>query len=143
MFEFIIEFGIINVDYVVSSYCYIYVVIGKLSWFLFDGLVKYDLFIGNYECYLFGDGVYGSEIVMVLWVGSSVEDDGYLVIFIIDMNDDVLYCLVFDVVCFGDGLICKFVLLECIFSGMYLVWVLGVELCCWDYVELLVVVVGL
>lgn len=94
--ESITEFGTINADYAASSYRYTYAATGKPSWFLFDGLVKHDLLTGNHECYSFGDGVYGSETAMAPRVGSSAEDDGYLVTLTTDMNDDASYCLVFD-----------------------------------------------
>ena len=69
---------------------------GKPGWFLFDGLVKHDLKTGAEERFAFDDGVYGSETAMAPRVGSTGEDDGYLVTITTDMNADASYCLVFD-----------------------------------------------
>ncbi len=40
-------------------------------------------------------------------VGSSGEDDGYLVTLTTDMNADASYCLVFDAARVADGPVCK------------------------------------
>lgn len=141
--ESITEFGTINADYAASSYRYTYAATGKPSWFLFDGLVKHDLLTGNHECYSFGDGVYGSETAMAPRVGSSAEDDGYLVTLTTDMNDDASYCLVFDAARPGDGPICKLALPERISSGTHSAWVPGAELRRWDHAESPAAAVGL
>ncbi len=47
---------------------------------------------GTEERYSFGDGVYGSETAMAPRVGSTAEDDGYLVTLTTDMNADASYC---------------------------------------------------
>src|SRR6476660_5878053 len=75
----ITEFGMINAEVAGREYRYTYAATGAPGWFLFDGLVKHDLKTGTEEHYSFGDGVYGSETAMAPRVGSSAEDDGYLV----------------------------------------------------------------
>ncbi len=96
MSDSITEFGMINAEYAGANYRYTYAATGKPGWFLFDGLVKHDLHTGSEERFAFDDGVYGSETAMAPRVGSSAEDDGYLVTLTTDMNDDASYCLVFD-----------------------------------------------
>ena len=88
-------------------YRYTYAATGKPGWFLFDGLVKHDLHTGAEERFAFEDGVYGSETAMAPRVGSTGEDDGYLVTLTTDMNDDASYCLVFDAARVADGPVCK------------------------------------
>ena len=43
-------------------------------------------------------------------VGSTAEDDGYLVTLTTDMNADASYCLVFDAARVADGPVCKLAL---------------------------------
>ena len=46
------------------------------GWFLFDGLVRYDLETGATQRYQFPDGVYASESPMAPRPGATAEDDG-------------------------------------------------------------------
>jgi carotenoid cleavage dioxygenase len=127
----ITEFGMINGGYAGGKYRYAYAATGKPGWFLFDGLVKHDLHTGAEERFAFGDGVYGSETAMAPRVGSSAEDDGYLVTLTTDMNTDASYCLVFDAARVGDGPVCKLALPERISSGTHSTWASGSELRRW------------
>ena len=52
-------------------------------------------------------------------VGSTAEDDGYLVTLTTDMNADASYCLVFDAARVADGPVCKLALPERISSGTH------------------------
>jgi carotenoid cleavage dioxygenase-like enzyme len=126
------EFGTINPDYAASHYRYTYAATGRPGWFLFDGLVKHDLHTGSEQSVSFGEGVYGSETAMAPRVGSSGEDDGYLVTLTTDMNDDASYCLIFDAARITDGPVCKLALPERISSGTHSTWVAGAELRRWD-----------
>ena len=56
-------------------------------------------------------------------VGSTGEDDGYLVTLTTDMNADASYCLVFDAARIADGPVCKLQLPERISSGTHSTWV--------------------
>ena len=64
-------------------------------------------------------------------VGSTAEDDGYLVTLTTDMNDDASYCLVFDAARVADGPVCKLALPERISSGTHSTWAPGSELRRW------------
>ena len=75
----ITEFGMVNPGYAGRDYRYTYAATGKPGWFMFDGLVKHDVKSGSEERFAFDDGVYGSETAMAPRVGSTGEDDGYLV----------------------------------------------------------------
>ena len=131
----ITEFGMINGEVAGGHYRYTYAATGKPGWFLFDGLVKHDLKTGTEEHYSFDDGVYGSETAMAPRVGSSAEDDGYLVTLTTDVNDDASYCLVFDAARVADGPVCKLALPERISSGTHSTWVAGAELRRWHTVD--------
>ncbi|CAM3319287.1 apocarotenoid-15,15'-oxygenase [Mycobacterium intermedium] len=131
--ESITEFGVINADYATSKYRYTYAASGEPGWFLFDGLVKHDLLTGSEERYALGEGVFGSEAAMAPRVGSTAEDDGYLVTLTTDMNDDASYCLVFDAARVGDVPVCKLRLPERICSGTHATWVPGGEVRRWDH----------
>ena len=125
----------INGEVAGRDYRYTYAATGKPGWFLFDGLVKHDLKTGTEEHYSFGDGVYGSETAMAPRVGSSAEDDGYLVTLTTDVNNDASYCLVFDAARVADGPVCKLALPERISSGTHSTWVAGTELRRWHTVD--------
>jgi carotenoid cleavage dioxygenase-like enzyme len=127
----ITEFGMINGGYAGGKYRYTYAATGKPSWFLFDGLVKHDLQTGAEERFAFGEGVYGSETAMAPRVGSTAEDDGYLVTLTIDMNHDASWCLVFDAARVVDGPVCKLALPERISSGTHSTWAPGSQLRRW------------
>ncbi|BBZ78715.1 apocarotenoid-15,15'-oxygenase [Mycolicibacterium anyangense] len=122
------EFGMVNPDIATKDYRYIYAATGEPGLFLFDGLVKHDLKTGSEERISFGPGVFGSETPMAPRVGSTGEDDGYLVTFTVDMNDDASYCLVFDAARLSDGPVCKLRLPERICSGTHSTWVPAAEL---------------
>lgn len=137
------EFGMINGGYAGSEYRYTYAATGKPGWFLFDGLVKHDVATGAEERFAFDDGVYGSETAMAPRVGSSAEDDGYLVTLTTDMNADASYCLVFDAARLTDGPVCKLALPERISSGTHSTWAPGSELRRWRDTDTAAGAVGL
>lgn len=139
----ITEFGMINGGYAGTGYRYTYAATGKPGWFLFDGLVKHDLLTGSEERFAFGDGVYGSETAMAPRVGSTAEDDGYLVTLTTDMNDDASYCLVFDATRVADGPVCKLALPERISSGTHSTWAPGSDLRRWHDADTAAGAIGL
>jgi carotenoid cleavage dioxygenase-like enzyme len=139
----ITEFGMINAGYAGTAYRYTYAATGKPSWFLFDGLVKHDLQTGSEQRFAFEDGVYGSETAMAPRVGSTNEDDGYLVTLTTDMNADASYCLVFDAARIGDGPVCKLALPERISSGTHSTWAAGSQLRRWRETDSAAEAIGL
>jgi carotenoid cleavage dioxygenase len=137
------EFGTINAGYAGGKYRYTYAATGKPSWFLFDGLVKHDLQTGSEQRFAFGDGVYGSETAMAPRIGSTAEDDGYLVTLTTDMNDDASYCLVFDAARVTDGPVCKLALPERVSSGTHSTWAPGSQLRRWRDADTAASAIGL
>ncbi|MGE0214684.1 carotenoid oxygenase family protein [Mycolicibacterium sp.] len=137
------EFGMVNPGYSGRYYRYAYAATGKPGWFLFDGLVKHDLHTGAEERYTFEDGVFGSETAMAPRIGSSGEDDGYLVTLTTDMTADASYCLVFDAARLGDGPACKLQLPERISSGTHSTWAAGADVARWRETDRAAAAIGL
>jgi carotenoid cleavage dioxygenase len=129
--ESITEFGMINSGLGGRPYRYTYAATGKPGWFLFDGLVKHDLVRGTEERYSFGDGVYGSETAVAPRVGSTSEDDAYLVTLTTDVANDRSECLVFAAQRVCDGPIARIRLPERISSGTHSTWAPGASLPGW------------
>ncbi|TWE07889.1 carotenoid cleavage dioxygenase [Rudaeicoccus suwonensis] len=119
------EFGMINGLHGGRRHRYAYAATALPGWFLFNGLVKHDVETGNEEHYKFGEGVFASETAMAPRVGSTGEDDGYLVTLVSDMNRDCSECLVFDAARLADGPIARVQLPERISSGTHSTWAPG------------------
>lgn len=122
----ITEFGMINMRHLGRPYRYVYNAIPVKGWFLFDGLIKHDVVSGREEKYRFDEGVFGSEVVMAPRGDAGdknlAEDDGYLVTFTTDVNNDSSACLVFDAQNVGDGPVATIELPERISSGTHSCW---------------------
>ncbi len=143
MSDTVSEFGMMNADFATGDYRYVYSATNKPGWFLFNGLVRHDLKTGNEESFGFGDGVYGSETAVAPRVGSTGEDDAYLVTITSDMNTDESYALVFDAARVADGPVCKLKLPERVSSGTHSTWAAGEELRRWRTEENAAAAVGL
>lgn len=137
------EFGMINGDYTGRDYRYAYAATAKPSWFLFDGLVRHDLHTGTEQRFAWGEGVYGSETAMAPRVGSSAEDDGYLITLTTDMNEDASFCVIFDAARLSDGPICRLRLPQRISSGTHSTWAPGAELRRWQETDTAAEAIGL
>ncbi|MCD2191966.1 carotenoid oxygenase family protein [Actinomycetospora endophytica] len=139
----ITEFGMINGARAGQPYRYAWAATGEPGWFLFDGLVRHDLHTGAEERLRFGDGIYGSETAMAPRVGSTGEDDGYLVTLVTDMNADASFCLVLDAARVADGPVCTLELPERISSGTHSTWADGRELRRWHTADTAAAAIGL
>ena len=64
-------------------------------------------------------------------VGSTGEDDGYLVTIVSDMNRDSSECLVFDARNLADGPIARVQLPERVSSGTHSTWAPGYQIPDW------------
>ena len=118
----VLEFGTINGGYGGRPYRYTYAVTAKPGWFLFNGLTKFDTHSGVVDEFKFADGVFASEAPMAPRVGSSSEDDGYVVTFTSDLNDDTSHCQIFSAQDIAAGPIAKIRLPERICSGTHSCW---------------------
>ena len=125
------EFGMINGLHGGRRHRYTYAATGVPGRFMFNGLVKHDVDTGAEEHYPLPDGVFCSETAMAPRVGSTGEDDGYLVTFTIDMSADRSQALVFDAANVMDGPLARVTLPERISSGTHSTWAPGDALTGW------------
>jgi carotenoid cleavage dioxygenase-like enzyme len=84
----------INGTYGGQQHRYSWSVTGEPGWFLFNGLVKHDNVTGEEKRLALPPGVFASEAPMAPRIGSTAEDDGYLLTFTIDTNADLSEALI-------------------------------------------------
>ncbi|MGN6609712.1 MAG: carotenoid oxygenase family protein [Jatrophihabitans sp.] len=125
MTDTVSEFGMINGTHGGRRHRYTYAATALPGWFLFNGLVKHDLDTGAEERFDLEEGVFASETAMAPRLGSTSEDDGYLVTIVSDMNRDLSECLVFDAKNLADGPIARVQLPERVSSGTHSTWAPG------------------
>jgi carotenoid cleavage dioxygenase-like enzyme len=133
--ETVSEFGMINGLHGGRRHRYTYSATAKPGWFLFNGIVKHDGLTGDEQVYRLPEGVYASETAMAPRVGSTSEDDGYLVTIISDMNRDVSECLIFDAADVAAGPVCRVRLPERVSSGTHSTWAPGSAIPDWNAVD--------
>jgi carotenoid cleavage dioxygenase-like enzyme len=129
--ELTTEFGMINQTHAGVKHRYSYSATSLPGWFLFDGLVKHDAETGHEERYAFEEGVFASEAAMAPRVGSTAEDDGYLITITSDMNRDRSECLIFDAASLAKGPIARVSLPERVSSGTHSTWAPGSSIPGW------------
>ncbi|WP_417469070.1 carotenoid oxygenase family protein [Maricaulis sp.] len=124
----ILEFGSFNQEHAGTKARYAYSTTTKPGWFLFTGAVKHDYETGQSQSLSFGEGRFGSEAPFAPRVGAVDEDDGYLVSFITDMNEDRSECVLVDCKNFEAGPVCRIILPHRISSGTHATWADGPRL---------------
>ena len=117
-----LEFGTINPTHAGLPYRYAYSTTAKPGWFLFDGFVKHDLSTGQSWSLPLAEGRYASEAPFAARLGTTGEDDGYLVSFVTDETSGTSECLLIDCRRFGDGPVCRIALPHKISSGTHACW---------------------
>lgn len=117
-----LEFGSFDPRTAGTRQRYLYSTTTEPGWFLFNGLVKHDLETGHSWSLEFGPGRYGSEAPFAPRVGSSAEDDGYLISFITDMQANRSECIVVDAQDIEAGPVCRILLPHRISSGTHATW---------------------
>lgn len=118
----VMEFGMINGTFGGRPYRYSYNALPAEGWFGFVGLVKHDLETGTQTVVELSDGEYCSETVMAPRVGSTSEDDGYLITFTLDMVNDESRCKIFDAADPSAGPLASILLPERLSSGTHAFW---------------------
>ncbi len=118
----ILEFGSFNTQYAGERTRYLYSTYTKPGWFLFTGLVKHDYETGTSQTLDFGENRFGSEAPFAPRVNAKDEDDGYLVSFITDMNENRSECIVVDAKNIEAGPVCRIMLPQRITSGTHATW---------------------
>ena len=120
--ERLLEFGTINQRYCGRRHRYTYSTTAVPGWFLFNGFVKHDLDTGvSWEIKLTA-GRYGSEPVFAPRLNAQSEDDGYLISFIIDENQQTSECILIDAKDFAAGPVCRIALPHKLCSGTHAWW---------------------
>jgi len=118
----LVEFGTINQNMAGRPYRYLYSATAVPGWFLFGGLVKHDLLTGDTQNLSFGKNRFGSEAPFAPRDGAVDEDDGYLVSFITDMNEDRSECVIIDAKDIAAGPVARIILPHRLSSGTHTVW---------------------
>ena len=123
-----LEFGTINQRHAGRQYRYAYSAFNKPGWFLFSGFTKHDLVSGSSASVAFGENRYGSEAGFAPRDGASAEDDGYLVTFVTDMNEDRSECVLYDASAMAAEPVCRILLPHRISSGTHATWAHGSDI---------------
>ena len=126
--ERVLEFGCFNHRFAGRRTRYLYSTTSEPGWFLFNGLVKHDFETGGSTEYRLPPGLFASEPAFAPRVGSTEEDDGYLVTFTIDAEQDRSECLLFDARSIEAGPVCRIRLPHRICSGTHATWADSAEL---------------
>jgi len=122
------EFPMINGRHAGRPYRYAYETRCTPGLFAMDALIKHDMQTGVEEVIEFGEGVFVSETVMAPRVGSTAEDDGYLITFTSDMVNDLSECVILDAANPTDEPVARIRLPERISSGTHSTWAPGADL---------------
>jgi len=116
------EFGMINANCGGRPYRYTFAMTAEPGWFLFNGMVRFDTITGAKQTWRFQPGVFASESPVAPRPGAGREDDGHVLTFVMDMNNDRSECHIFDASDISAGPVCRVVLPERISSGTHTVW---------------------
>jgi carotenoid cleavage dioxygenase-like enzyme len=120
------EFPMIHGAFGGVRHRYAYAMVGEPGWFLFSGLVRYDMRTGGQQRYAFPEAVFASESPLAPRTPRSsatdAEDDGYLVTFVSDVRNDTSECQIFDARDIARGPITRLRLPERIASGTHAYW---------------------
>jgi carotenoid cleavage dioxygenase len=125
------EFGMINGRHGGRRHRYVYATVNQPGWFVMTGVLRHDTATGVVDEYHFDDGVYCSETAMAPKVGSTSEDDGYLVTITTDVNADRSACCVFDAADVGAGPVATVALPERVSSGTHSFWAPAADIPAW------------
>ncbi len=116
------EFGTINQTIAGTKNDVGYSMIMEPGWFMFAGIARHDMTTGSVKRLSFGKGRFGSEACFAPRLNAKCEDDGYLVTFITDMQEDRSECLLIDAADFENGPVCRIILPHRICSGVHSTW---------------------
>ncbi|MCK0150866.1 carotenoid oxygenase family protein [Marivita sp. S6314] len=117
------EFPVVANDIVGKPYKYSFNTLFKPGDWHMAGIKKYDLQSGSDQRYEYGENRFGSEPVIALRPGATEEDDGYLLTFLTDMNENRSECLIMDARDIAAGPIARVFLPARITNGTHATWV--------------------
>jgi carotenoid cleavage dioxygenase len=124
LFDDISEFPSIHYARPGREHRYVWSMTAPKGWFMFDGIVRYDLETGAQQRFRYPEGVYASEAPMAP-SGDGAEDAGWLTTFVTDVVRDRSECHVFDAAHVDAGPIAKIALPARISSGTHACWAPG------------------
>jgi len=118
----ITEFGVINGAVSGRRHETTYCIIPTEGWFMFEGLIRHDISTGHETRFHLPEGEYCSEAVFAPRIGATAEDDGYVLTFTIDVQNDRSDCAIFDARDIAAGPLARVRLPERICSGTHACW---------------------
>ncbi|MGO4382650.1 carotenoid oxygenase family protein [Specibacter sp. RAF43] len=130
--DVVCEFGMVNGLHLGRRHRYSYSALREPHMFLFNGFVKQDHETGKAERVELPQGVFASETAVAPKVGSTGEDDAYIVTLTTDMVNDRSECLVYDAQDVTSGPVVRIRLPERISSGTHSTWAPGSAIAGWD-----------
>jgi len=90
---------------------------------LFEGLIKHDFQQGTSQFHPFGQGRYGGDPSFVPRPGATAEDDGWLLNFVHDLNNDRSELVVIDAQNFTNQPVARILIPQRVPYGFHSVWV--------------------
>ena len=122
--EFHCDFPRINDDYVGYKNRYTYAARFRVEATpTFDGEMKYDNETGKIEMHYFGDHAESGEAVFVPRIGSTKEDDGYVICFVYDRNAGASECQILDAQNWHADPVAKIKIPQRVPHGFHAAWV--------------------
>ncbi|WP_323037604.1 carotenoid oxygenase family protein [Pararhodobacter sp.] len=119
------EFPMVANDIVGRPYRYSFNTLFKPGNWHMSGVKKFDLQTGGDQRYEYGDNRFGSEPCIALRPGATEEDDGYLLTFLTDMNENKSEVLILDARDVNAGPVARIILPARITNGTHACWVEG------------------
>jgi carotenoid cleavage dioxygenase-like enzyme len=116
------EFPTLHAGRAGKKHRFLYAATGEPGLFLFNGFVKTDVTNGRKTSCRLPKGVFASEAPFCPRPGATDEDDGWLVSFTTDMNEDKSECVIFDAKQIEKGPIARVRLPMRISSGTHATW---------------------
>jgi len=110
-------------DYVGRPYRYSFNVLYERGEWLFRGLKRYDMLTRRTQTLEYGRRCWGSEPQMARRIGAVDEDDGYVITFVNNMEQERSECWVIPAQDIGRGPLARIVLPHRISAGTHSAWV--------------------
>jgi len=116
------EFGVVNGGFAGRPARWSYHAIPASGWFGFTGFARFDLETGAEVRVELKEGVFASEVAVAPRLGSTEEDDAYLVTITMDLGADESHCEVYDAADPAAGPVARIRLPERVSSGTHACW---------------------
>lgn len=126
--EEIVEFPVCANGVKGYPYRYAYASLFEPGQWLMNGVIKFDWATGSSTRFEYGPMRYGGEVHFAPRMNSRAEDDGYLIVFVQDLEADLSECIILDAQRIDAGPICSIFLPERIQTGTHACWVEGERL---------------